>query len=761
MLGFARRASFAACCLAVLVYSLWLQANHVQAQNDLTVTASFDSQTLLTHDTPIEIHLSRPLKTNEGHVAVIINHTDLTSLFIVDDMRLVYSPSLVPLPVGESVATVYLVSEENLWKEVARFTLRVSKDEDSGSRANSELAQDPSDFRSNFVRERFPGFGPFASAFDLEMTTADESAQGQQPAASSQVSKTNNHKMKFTPSLTLTINSQPAQSTFPGPQPERATFTELNLQASIKNDSSYGIFSTQSSFDFAGSSFQQETLRFGTLGNDAPRVDLSSYLVHFQTGPVKYDVGHFSYGTQRQLINGFSSRGIQITVPFLKRFDFTAAAMNGTQLVGYDNFFGLSKSKHQMLSGTLGIEFIPKRPGGFRLEVGILSAYFQPISGVNRGVVTDLQRSRGIALRLIANDKGGRFHFEGGFTRSFFASPSDQTLNQGASVVVLPNLTRNAHYFETSYQILKDHSLTKTKKANLSVAFREENVAPLFRSLGASTQADTIQYEFSLNGSINEISAQFSRANFHDNLRRIPSILRSLTGNTHIGLAAPANALLNRKNSVWLPRLGYSFDRVHASGAAIPINGGFELDLSAVPDLVGTNQTFSADWQVKKFTWGYNLNRSFQDNRQTGRERADQGVLVHTGRIGIATTTKLNFNLDLSRESSANIETGSIDRTYRLGPGVSWQLTKHMGLTANLANTIAGDAAKTSHSRNTEFDASWTYRFERGKESPKKISGQFFIRYANHYSHSLERIFVSDTLRRNQTLTANVGITFF
>ena len=761
MLGFARRASFAACCLAVLVYSLWLQANHVQAQNDLTVTASFDSQTLLTHDTPIEIHLSRPLKTNEGHVAVIINHTDLTSLFIVDDMRLVYSPSLVPLPVGESVATVYLVSEESLWKEVARFTLRVSKDEDSGSRANSELAQDPSDFRSNFVRERFPGFGPFASAFDLEMTTADESAQGQQPAASSQVSKTNNHKMKFTPSLTLTINSQPAQSTFPGPQPERATFTELNLQASIKNDSSYGIFSTQSSFDFAGSSFQQETLRFGTLGNDAPRVDLSSYLVHFQTGPVKYDVGHFSYGTQRQLINGFSSRGIQITVPFLKRFDFTAAAMNGTQLVGYDNFFGLSKSKHQMLSGTLGIEFIPKRPGGFRLEVGILSAYFQPISGVNRGVVTDLQRSRGIALRLIANDKGGRFHFEGGFTRSFFASPSDQTLNQGASVVVLPNLTRNAHYFETSYQILKDHSLTKTKKANLSVAFREENVAPLFRSLGASTQADTIQYEFSLNGSINEISAQFSRANFHDNLRRIPSILRSLTGNTHIGLAAPANALLNRKNSVWLPRLGYSFDRVHASGAAIPINGGFELDLSAVPDLVGTNQTFSADWQVKKFTWGYNLNRSFQDNRQTGRERADQGVLVHTGRIGIATTTKLNFNLDLSRESSANIETGRIDRTYRLGPGVSWQLTKHMGLTANLANTIAGDAAKTSHSRNTEFDASWTYRFERGKESPKKISGQFFIRYANHYSHSLERIFVSDTLRRNQTLTANVGITFF
>src|SRR5207253_7038457 len=229
--------------------------------------------------------------------------------------------------------------------------------------------------------------------------------------------------------------SQPAQSTFPGPQPERATFIELNLQASLKNEATYGIFSSQSSFDFAGSSFEKEALRFGTLGKDAPKVDLSSYLIHFQTGKIKYDVGHFSYGTQRQLINGFSSRGITITVPFLKRFDFSAAAMNGTQLVGYNNFFGLSKSKHQMLSGTLGVEFIAKRPGGLRLEVGALNAYFQPISGVNRGVVTDLQRSRGIALRLIAGDKGGRFHFEGGFTRSFFASPSDSSLSQGATLV--------------------------------------------------------------------------------------------------------------------------------------------------------------------------------------------------------------------------------------------------------------------------------------------------------------------------------------
>src|SRR5439155_26366626 len=117
-----------------------------------------------------------------------------------------------------------------------------------------------------------------------------------------------------------------------------------------------------------------------------------------------------------------------------------------------------------------------------------------------------------------------------------------------------------AHYLEATVEVLNNFTLTNRKKANLSVTFREENVAPLFRSLGASTQADKIQYDFSLNGSINEISAQFSYANFHDNLRRIPSILRTLNGSTHISIAAPASALLNRKSSPWLPRFGYCFE---------------------------------------------------------------------------------------------------------------------------------------------------------------------------------------------------------
>lgn len=761
----------AKCCLLISLAMVlacdcrrWFVAG-AAPQEPLRITANFSAQQPVAPNARLELETSRPLLASEGRLAVLIGTTDVTGLFTQEKLRLLYNAKLWPLPAGESVVTVYLVSKEDDWKEIARFGLRVSKErtkkQADGLDETSEASIEPNsnnEVKATFLKARFS-----LPSFESTLVNNEEPAKTDQTQSQPAANPSANHKgkMKFTPSLTLTVNSQPAQSTLPGPQPERATFTELNLQASIKNDSSLGIFSTQSSFDFAGSSFEKESLRFGTLGKDAPKVDLSSYLIHFQTGKIKYEVGHFSYGSQRQLINGFSSRGLQITVPFLKRFDFSTAAMNGTQLVGYDNFFGLSKRRHQMLSGTLGVEFIRSRPGGLRVEVGVLSAYFQPISGVNRGVVTDLQRSRGIALRLTASDKGGRFHFEGGFTRSFFASPSDNSLNQGTKVVALPDLTRNAHYLEMSYEILKNHSLTKAKKANLSVAFREENVAPLFRSLGASTQADKIQYEVSVNGSIDEITAQFSHSNFHDNLRNIPSILRTLNGSTHISLAAPASALLNRtKSSPWLPRLGYSFDRNHSFGAAVPVNGGFEVDLSSIPNQFGTNQTFSADWQIKKFTIGYALNESFQDNQQKGRERADQGVLVNAGRIGIAATSKLNLNLDLSAESSANKETGRVDRNYRAGPGISWTFTKQLSMSANLSNVIAGDRAQTNHSRNTDLDASLTYRFERGA-GLKKVSGQCFLRYANHYSFARDNVLVTNSLRKNQTLTLNIGFTFF
>jgi hypothetical protein len=172
------------------------------------------------------------------------------------------------------------------------------------------------------------------------------------------------------PSLTLAIKAQPAQFNFPlNTRPtERATFADGTLQFSMHNEMTRGWFGTESSFDFAGSTFQSEALRFGTLGTNAPLVDLSSYLVQLKLGRAKMAIGHTSSGTSRHLISGFSSRGITFNVPITKRFDFGVAVLNGTNVVGYGNFLGVSKDKHQLQTATFGIELAPKRPGGIRLE---------------------------------------------------------------------------------------------------------------------------------------------------------------------------------------------------------------------------------------------------------------------------------------------------------------------------------------------------------------------------------------------------------
>src|SRR2546421_11170146 len=65
-----------------------------QLTEDLQITANFTEDRPVTAGTSIELRLSRELQGDEGRIAVLINKADVTSLFIIDGVRLVYSPSL-------------------------------------------------------------------------------------------------------------------------------------------------------------------------------------------------------------------------------------------------------------------------------------------------------------------------------------------------------------------------------------------------------------------------------------------------------------------------------------------------------------------------------------------------------------------------------------------------------------------------------------------------------------------------------------------
>src|SRR5262249_44395072 len=104
-------------------------------------------------------------------------------------------------------------------------------------------------------------------------------------------------KYGFTPSLTLGMKSQMAERHFPeSNRPERPTFSDATLQASLKSEITNRWFGAQMRSDMFGSSFQKEALRFAELGANAPKVDLSSYLMQFQLSKTKFQAGHTTYG---------------------------------------------------------------------------------------------------------------------------------------------------------------------------------------------------------------------------------------------------------------------------------------------------------------------------------------------------------------------------------------------------------------------------------------------------------------------------------
>jgi hypothetical protein len=283
---------------------------------------------------------SRSLPAVEGHLAVLIGQMDISNLLTPTGDSLSYLPRILPLPAGESLIKVFLVTPSNEWRELTQLTLRVK-------------ATAPAD-----AAPKQPG--------DQAQPSASDPAQ---PASAK--------KYSFTPSLTLGMKSQMTERHFPDSnRPERPTFTDATLQASLKSEMTDRWFGAQMQLDVAGSEFRKEALRFASLGVNAPKVDMSSYLTQFQfnnLNGVKFQAGHTTYGTNRHLINGFGSRGLTLSIPFGKRSDLSLAALNGTSIVGWDNFFGLDRRKHQILSATLGFEFIGQRPGGLRLEAGALS----------------------------------------------------------------------------------------------------------------------------------------------------------------------------------------------------------------------------------------------------------------------------------------------------------------------------------------------------------------------------------------------------
>lgn len=678
----------------------------------LEISTSFANKKITPRET-LELKLSRTLFTAEGKIAVFIGATDLTALFIQTGERLSYTPKFAPLPTGKNKLTVYLVESSGEWKTLAEFLLDVKTEKNARTK--------------------------------LPRVETDDAP-----------------KVEFTPALTLNLKGQNQIISFPlESAPTRNPFTDLVGQGNFALKITSSGWSLSNQFDFAGSSFRQEALRFSELGNRAPQIDLSSYLVTLERGRFNAKLGHVSFGSNRHLINGFSSRGLSVTIPFGKQNEISLAAMNGTSIVGFDNFVGATRREHSVFSTTLAREFIRQRPGGLRLEVTALRGSLLPLSNFNQSEINDAEKSFGGAIRLLFKDKSERLRFEGGFTRSRFINPPDAQLEQKFEIAPARAATRNARFIEASFDFLQGLKLWQEKKLKVTGTYRHEELEPLFRSIVAATQADRRQHQFEVSATFGEINFAYGNLRDRDNLRELSSILQTINRchNAVFGIALDSFFNL-AKPLKWLPRIGYTYEHIHQFGASFPVNGEFR-DASQIPDQDSFAQSFNAEWQFsEKFRFGYRYNRAFQDNKQPGREIADFLSAVNAVTVGTTVFKDLDLNFDFGRERQKNFEQPRIDGTFRVGSQIVWRMAfpKNAVLNANFSTSLAGDTVNANDARSAEFDVQWTYKFQFGSKKNKKLAAQFFVRYANRYGETRDQALLINNF--NKTQAFNAGLTF-
>lgn len=718
---------------------------------------NFHSEAAVSPETAIEVSLNRELRPSEK-IAFTIERMDVSSLFNQTENHFVYNPKLFPLPPGNSTLTVFLIKPNGSWQEISQLALLVRS---SKSEAQSPGAEEKTKVASAVdATDKIPATSEETKAGD--QTNDQTQTETQQPKTEDRTPEAEKSRFfKFLPTFTIGMKSQPFQSNFPANTrpPERSTFNDFTMTGSLKSEVKVGNLAGESNFDFAGSSFKPETLQFAALGRDAPDVDLSSYLANFQIGKGKFSLGHTSFGNNRHLVSGFSSRGLSVNFPINKRFDITGGVLNGTSVLGVGNFLGVAKIRHQIQGATFGIEFFSKRPNAMRLEVTGFNGYLQSLNGVSEGRIVDAERSRGFGLRFLTSDKSERLKVELGYALSRFFNPQDATLDPEGNAVPLPVVLRSAQYADVSYQILKDIKLSETKNLNLNFGFRYEFVEPLYRSLGASASADKFSHDYAIDGSIGEITFQAGHTRSNDNLRNVPSILTSLTRGQRFSIAFPVTALLKKSEnpSPFLPRIGYSIDQTHNFGAEIPVNGGFDLDPATIPDLLNTNQTFSSSWQFKKFNIEYTYNRSFADNRQAN-ENSDQIGWVHGITVGVNPLQILSFNIGFSFDNQRNVELAQVNRTKTWNFGGTWNPFKGATFTGEMSQSLAGDAAQTNLNRNVNYSGQFAYNFNVEKSKFKKFGMQAFARFADAYVRN--RDFINDLRNRTRTKIMTAGMTF-
>lgn len=684
--------------LAAVVFACATSPALAQEPATPAITAALESSDWIGRHDPVQFTLSRALVPADGRFGVLIGTTDWSPMAEVTGTSVRVAPSRAGFPSGEHAVSIFLVSSTQEWQPIGQAVLRVLTDR---------------------------GFERATTAPTMEVGLTGQAGLGRTPAVA--------------------------------PSP-RDTYQDLNVRAGLDGHYARHGWTTTGQAQVVGVSFQEQALRYGQLQGEAPRVDLGSYRMSVNNGLVSLSAGHTSVGTHRLLLNGFASRGLTGAVRLGPLVDVSLAAVNGSSLVGYGNVLGLADREHRVVTAAMGLELIPARRGALRVSGSVMDGSILPVTNVNQGAVRDPEQSRGAGVQVSASDGASRFRLDAGIARSRFVNPRDPFAPARLAVVDVEATTRTARYLDASYAILQDAPLGSSATASLTAAVRHSRVDPLYRSVALPVRADVEQHAVDLTTALGGFTSQFTFDAARDNLAEIDSILTTRTRQVLWTSALPLTTFAgaNPGAAAW-PTISYSLSRIHQVADGLPVGGLFD-SASQVPDQVSLNQTIGITWQGASWRGAYTFNRSLQDNRQVGRERADLLNAVHAFTVGAAASTYLDASVEVAFEDAENMEAVRSDLTRRISGSLTLRPTPRTSLAAILTRNRLEDSPRTSTRRTTDVNLSFSQGVSLWRAFPERLNGQFFVRYVRQsiYGLFLGAAAAADT----RFWTLNTGLTF-
>ena len=655
---------------------------------------TFAGQTIKAGDT-LEVKTSRELTPADGQIAICIGPLDLSKQTrAINATTFRAEPAGATLPPGPQEVVVHLIRGDQ-WIDLAKFTVNVE--------------------------------GPASS----DAGTASKGLES-----------------RFTIGMKGQLHERVSGTTKAG---TRAQFQDLTTPGALNWEGKPLGWDTKTSANLTGVSKRSEAPRFGTEGINAEKLDLNDYKAEFTRGDAKFAIGHLTYGNHPLLINNRDSRGVTLGYAITPWLDVSASAIRATSIVGFDDLFGLSTVDHRIYATTVGVEMLPAKKGLLRGELMFMNAHAQPQANVNQGQIPDAEKSRGLGVRLLSTDPDGRWKGDAMWARSRYVNPTHPDLAQGSALVAVKPETRDAWQAEASYLLVKDAKWLGDKyPVNLRAIAHYEYAEPLFKSLGASFLADQQLTRYSAEARAGEIALTLVGSEKNDNVKTIPTILKTGTYEKLAQLTVPWPSVFGtaEKPATLLPQMQLESRRVRQYTLRIP--DGTNARSSFWPDQINYSHKAALNWNHEPYSVSYTFEIGDQDNRQPGREAAD--FLIHTHGITVAWRVNDKLNLNLGYNRSRNYSYEKSQATYNNGgtAGIEWQFADVWSVKGDYAKALAFDSLNQQYS-NTLTTALQLARKFTLEQFGKKLPGQIFVRVAFAHNRALDTV-VAQVLSGRQTL---------